>query len=312
MRASVVIPTHKRLEFLPLALASALNQSVTDIEVLVAVDGEDPDTVSYLKTVADPRVRVLYDGIRKGEALNTSRAMSAAKAPFVGVLHDDDLWEPELLESLLAALDQHPEASVAFADHLIIDAQGHVDEVAGTQNSRRYGRDALTYGPLEDPVRAAVIDQSIPAVMTALYRSTALDFSDMPDLPANFDYWLGWISVRDGAQAVYVPASLSRYRVHASQGTSTARPQWLDALVEIYGCLLSDPRAIDVHDELRGRLAGVLILRAKRRLQLGSSKALADALWSLRQAVTLRGLVLASIALVIQPWLLLGAAWRKR
>jgi len=59
--ASVVIPTRNRPELVGRAVRSALQQTLTDLEVIVVVDGPDPATVSALKVLqdTDSRLRVL-------------------------------------------------------------------------------------------------------------------------------------------------------------------------------------------------------------------------------------------------------------
>ena len=58
-RVSVVIPTRLRPALVPRAVCSALAQALTDIEVVVVIDGPDPDTREVLAAIADPRLRIV-------------------------------------------------------------------------------------------------------------------------------------------------------------------------------------------------------------------------------------------------------------
>jgi hypothetical protein len=281
-RVSVVIPTHRRPTMLRDALASAQTQTEPDIEILVVVDGDDSDTADWVRTVADPRVRLIWDGVRRGEAGNTMRGFELSTAPVVGVLHDDDLWEPTLLTSLLCPLEADPELSVVFGDHWIIDEAGRIDETATSENSRHYKRTGLRPGRHEDFRHEVVVDRTIPAVMTSLYRKEHLDFRDMPELPANFDYWLAWVAVRGPKPVYFVDERLSRYRVHGGQGTARARRAWVEASVVIFAALLAEPQTVADHEELRRRLAA-----GHRRLgllhrQADEPHAIADGLRAVR------------------------------
>ena len=42
----------------------------------------------------------------------------------VSTLNDDDLYEPEYLEVMLAAMEANPSYSMAFSDHFIVDKKG--------------------------------------------------------------------------------------------------------------------------------------------------------------------------------------------
>jgi glycosyltransferase involved in cell wall biosynthesis len=58
---SVVIPTRHRPLLLARALGSVFQQSHTDFEILVVVDGPDEATCAMLASVADSRMRVIVN-----------------------------------------------------------------------------------------------------------------------------------------------------------------------------------------------------------------------------------------------------------
>jgi glycosyltransferase involved in cell wall biosynthesis len=94
---TVVIPTRFRPELVSRAVAGALAQTVTNVEVLVVVDGPDEPTHRALKEIGDPRLRVI--GLpQKGGAPNARNVGAReARAPWVAYLDDDDEWLPDKL-----------------------------------------------------------------------------------------------------------------------------------------------------------------------------------------------------------------------
>ena len=58
---SVIIPTLHRPTLLMRALASVFRQTWRELEVVVVVDGPDPDTIAVLQTIDDPRLRVIVN-----------------------------------------------------------------------------------------------------------------------------------------------------------------------------------------------------------------------------------------------------------
>jgi len=97
---SIIIPTHNRPQLLPLAVQSALNQTVQDLEVVV-VDDASREPVNLAE---DPRVRVirLEQGVGGAGARNVGT--EAARGRWVTYLDDDDRLLPHMAELSLAAL----------------------------------------------------------------------------------------------------------------------------------------------------------------------------------------------------------------
>lgn len=106
--ATVVVPTHSHATTLPLSVASALRQTLVDLEVVILGDGVDAATRAAAEDVAatDDRVRFVDrpKGARHGE-LHRHELLGDLTTPYVLYLSDDDLWFPEharLMTGLLA------------------------------------------------------------------------------------------------------------------------------------------------------------------------------------------------------------------
>ena len=91
--ASILVPTHRHVSLLPLALESALDQAGASVEVLVVGDGvEDATREVVSRYAADPCLR-FFDfpkGPRNGEAYR-HRVLHEAEGRIVCYLSDDDL-----------------------------------------------------------------------------------------------------------------------------------------------------------------------------------------------------------------------------
>jgi glycosyltransferase involved in cell wall biosynthesis len=253
---TVVVPTYRRQDMLLAALESALSQTYAEVEIVVSVDGDDEETAQLVGRLDDPRVRSLWDGRRRGEASNTVRGIESGRGAFFAILHDDDEWLPTMLEELVGPLRADPSIAVSFADHYVMDVEGAVDVEATEANSRSWQRADLPEGKHQPFYRQALIDKTIPSVMTAVYRRSEVDVKDVPaGLPANFDYWLSWLAVKGGGGVHYTPRRLSRYRVHDGSGTAKAQAAWAEAHVMIYERLTAEAELADLLPLLRQRLA---------------------------------------------------------
>jgi glycosyltransferase involved in cell wall biosynthesis len=106
---SVIVPTLHRPTLLMRALASVFRQSWRELEVIVIVDGPDPDTIAILQTIDDPRLRVILNPRSLTAAGARNAGMDHAKGEWIAFLDDDDEWWPEKIAKQMAyAADRGP------------------------------------------------------------------------------------------------------------------------------------------------------------------------------------------------------------
>jgi glycosyltransferase involved in cell wall biosynthesis len=101
-KVSAVIPTRNRPALVCRAVRSVLAQTYQEIEVVIVVDGPDPDTVAALAEFVDPRVRViaLDENVGGSEARNIGAREAAGG--WIALLDDDDEWLPGKIEKQIA------------------------------------------------------------------------------------------------------------------------------------------------------------------------------------------------------------------
>ncbi|MFP4407949.1 MAG: glycosyltransferase family 2 protein [Spirochaetaceae bacterium] len=97
---SVVIPTYNRRELLRRAVASVLEQELTDFELIVVDDASTDGTDGYLLRLAEeePRLHPLLLEKHLGSpGAVRNRGVRASRAPLIAFLDSDDRWRPEKL-----------------------------------------------------------------------------------------------------------------------------------------------------------------------------------------------------------------------
>jgi len=122
---SVLMPALNAEATIESAVRSALDQTHGELEVLVADDGSTDGTLDAVRTLDDPRVRILEsEAVRTGPSAARNRAIAQARGEFVACLDADDLWLPEKLALQLDAFRNTPGSAVAYGWTDFIDAQG--------------------------------------------------------------------------------------------------------------------------------------------------------------------------------------------
>jgi Glycosyl transferase family 2 len=129
---SVVIASYRWPEALELSLASALEQTLGDIEVLVVEDGDDRASRAVVRAARDRRVR--WHAMRRASGSQSgpnAYGWRHARAPVVAYLGHDDIWHPEHLRQLTDALS--PDVDAAHAVTLYLRESGDDQHVAGSR-----------------------------------------------------------------------------------------------------------------------------------------------------------------------------------
>ena len=161
---TVVIPTlHHRHESLQRALESIAAQTFQDFVVFVMPDGPDPKLADALANSAIHSVRTLWDQ-GKIEIIPLGRTWHIYGAPqrlvagylcrteFMAYLDDDNLWLPNHLELLLAAVQGHDFAFAAQErnDGIVFDGEVRVGGIDTSSLLHRTDALRLTQWPIDN------------------------------------------------------------------------------------------------------------------------------------------------------------------
>ncbi len=106
------------------AVASALAQSLGDVEVIVADDASSSPAAAALTEFSDDaRLRIVRRPRNGGVSAARNSALAVARAPLVAQLDADDLWRPDHLEHLVPCFAD-PAVGLAYANVDIVGFAG--------------------------------------------------------------------------------------------------------------------------------------------------------------------------------------------
>ena len=125
-KVSIVIPVHNGMPYLEQALNSALAQEYEKLEVVVVDNASTDGSTQWLRTVENPRVRVIHRTELQAAGLNWTQAVHEATGTYIKLLCADDLIDPCIIRDQVAALESNPLAVMAASKRRVIDAQGKV------------------------------------------------------------------------------------------------------------------------------------------------------------------------------------------
>ncbi|MEH2458747.1 glycosyltransferase family 2 protein [Nostoc sp.] len=120
-KVSVIIPAYNTEAYIAKAIESALEQTLTDIEVIMVDDGSSDKTVEVAKSFTDQRLKVIVNQQNLGVSAARNRALRAAQGKWVAVLDSDDWYAPERLEKLVLLAEETNADMIADDLYLIKD-----------------------------------------------------------------------------------------------------------------------------------------------------------------------------------------------
>ncbi len=106
-------------------------QTIDDFELIVCDDGSTDETPVLMAEWAarDPRIRYLRQHRNLGGwPPNVRHGIALAKAEFVAVLYDGDVYDPRLLEQWVGALRACPDAAFAFNAYNRLGVDGRIEK----------------------------------------------------------------------------------------------------------------------------------------------------------------------------------------
>lgn len=126
------------MPFLPEALESLLTQTFSDFEILAVDDGSTDDSLEYLRSVRDPRLRIVSQG-NQGISATLNRMLREVRSPWL-VRHDaDDVAFPHRLARLVDNIHLNPAAGMFYslAEYYPVGSVGQFRSTRGTPEEIR-------------------------------------------------------------------------------------------------------------------------------------------------------------------------------
>jgi teichuronic acid biosynthesis glycosyltransferase TuaG len=204
---SVITPVFNALEFLPDALRSVQDQTLTDWEHILIDDGSTDGSLQLIEeaAAADHRLHLLRTNGRSGPAKARNQGLESACGRYVAFLDADDLWLPHKLKSCVVWMRSN-HYSFVYHDYRHLSRDG-----------QKTG--AVIAGPDRLDFRSLHTRRGFGSCLTVVIERKKLpDFrfpTETEGLNEDFVAWLGL--VRNGEVGRRLPEDLGRYRL---SGTS--------------------------------------------------------------------------------------------
>ena len=110
---SVIMPNYNTsVEYLSLAVDSILSQTYENFEFIIIDDCSTDESVDYLASITDPRVRVIRNDVNRGITASLNVALDNARGDYIARMDSDDVSLPERFEKQIAFMEANPDVIV--------------------------------------------------------------------------------------------------------------------------------------------------------------------------------------------------------
>ena len=230
-KVTIVIPVYNGANYLKYAIDSALDQTYTNLEVLVINDGstDSGKTEKLAKSYGD-KIKYIYKE-NGGVSTALNLAIEEMTGEYFSWLSHDDTYEPTKIETQINYLLENNllhKKSIVYSDYYLIDARGKL-----LSNAIK-NHDELTHKPEYALLKGNINGLSLLIPKAAFVEHGGFDTS----LKATQDYEL-WRKMARTYELIHIPQSLVSTRFHSKQVTNTS-PKVRTEGNELYLGLIND------------------------------------------------------------------------
>jgi glycosyltransferase involved in cell wall biosynthesis len=125
-KVSVILPSYNHEKYIKESIASVLDQTYQDFEIIITDDGSRDRSVEIINRFSDPRIKLFIHSRNQGLSITANNCIKHSHGEYIAMLNSDDAWAPRKLELQVAFLDQHPEVGVVFGKVEWVDAESRL------------------------------------------------------------------------------------------------------------------------------------------------------------------------------------------
>ena len=204
-RVTVLTTIYNGLPYLKDCIESVLSQTDKDFEFLIIDDASTDDSLEYIKSYKDPRIRILENEKNLGQVPSLNKGLEIAKGKFIARLDQDDVCLPRRLEEQTDYLEKHSDISILCSWEITIDSSG--------KKVRCWKGDLKNYGVFLSTILLGLCPVWHPSVMFRKEAVMDLGGFDTSYAPAE-DYQLWARMAMNRLSGAIVPQFHLLQRVH--------------------------------------------------------------------------------------------------
>lgn len=108
---SVIMTAYNSSDFIEDAIGSILNQTNSNLELIVVDDGSVDETANIINSFNDKRIKFIRNETNQGQSYSRNLAIKESSGSFIAIMDSDDIAYHDRIDKQLDYLLKHPEVS---------------------------------------------------------------------------------------------------------------------------------------------------------------------------------------------------------
>lgn len=145
---SILVANFNNGRFIAETLESAVSQTYPNIEIVIADDGSEDDSLEvidrFVSEHTDLRIRLFKNNDHKGCGRIKRQCVEVSEGEFFCFLDPDDTASPEAVATLMAVFSAHPEYGIVYCTHYLCNEKLEPQDVSDYPGPIPEGQSHLT------------------------------------------------------------------------------------------------------------------------------------------------------------------------
>lgn len=214
-KISVIIPLYNHEKYIKEAIYSVLEQTFSDLELIIINDGSTDRSEDVVKSITDDRIKYIYQE-NQGAHNTINRGIQLAQGEYVSILNSDDVYYKNRFEEALKIFESDSSVYAVFSHLEFIDDKG--DFIRYYRGAEDYWKDRFPGTPYND-TNDIILDLLagnflITTSNLICRRSVFKDIGDFSNLKYTHDYEL-FLRLCKHYKVFLIDIPIVKYRIHA-------------------------------------------------------------------------------------------------
>lgn len=125
-KVSIIMPFFKKKEFFVKAYKSALNQSYSNIEIIIIYDDPNLEQLTFVKNIIEKNnTIIIVNNKNRGASYSRNLGIKKCKGDYVAFLDCDDIWKKNKLKEQIGFMERF-KLDCTCTNYFVINKKGHI------------------------------------------------------------------------------------------------------------------------------------------------------------------------------------------